>query len=469
MPAITKPATREIIEDFAKEIRKRRAYTAKPSKTVINFRTDIPDGKERDVWRVPIEILRYRKDNGRISSDVEDYEKNVRPLAETDEEDQALLRKFLEDKDPEKTGILRQTILHDGQREPAIITCDGFLINGNRRKMVMEHLHQEFPDKENFSYMKVVILPGPDEDKEGGPPTLLEIEKIENRYQLQSDGKAEYYGFDRALSIRRKIKLGLSLEEQLRDDPQFAGVSKAEIKKAVQKCAQEHLKPLKCVDRYLAQFGRDGQYGTISTGLSDPKGRWQAFIDYSNTYWRVLKNPKKLLELGIEEDEVGTIEEAAFDIIRLRTIPDMPKVHDIMRKLPKYCRTPEGKKAILKISQDVKAILPGEECRDESGDPLRPDEVDAKWAAKNKQAVIQHLKKAALCHDTAKEKETPLELLEAAYKKLKHRDMDLTAIAVADLPKARRLAAKIKGRADELETEIYHYQKKCKKMTRKCR
>jgi len=81
--------------------------------------------------------------------------------------------------------------------------------------------------------MKVVILPGKDSTKEGGPPTLLEIEKIENRYQLQSDGKSEYYGFDRALSIKRKIQIGLSLEDQLRDDPRYAEATDAQLDKAV--------------------------------------------------------------------------------------------------------------------------------------------------------------------------------------------------------------------------------------------
>ena len=226
MAHITQSPTREIVSDFAKEIRTKRRRTVKPSKTVINFRTDIKDGVERDVWRVPIEILRYRKDNGRIASDVLDYEKNVGILHEADEDAQAKIAEFLKHKDPEKTNILRKSLLHDGQREPAIITCDGFLINGNRRKMVMEELRREFPDNQNFEFMKVVILPGPDDPNEGGPPTLLEIESIENRYQLQSDGKSEYYGFDRALSIKRKIEIGLSLEAQLRDDPRFAEVAR---------------------------------------------------------------------------------------------------------------------------------------------------------------------------------------------------------------------------------------------------
>jgi len=467
MGAITKPKARAIIEDFAKEVLEKRMKTAKPSKDVINFRTDIKDGIERPIWRVPIDILRFRKDNGRISSDVMDYEHNVGVLHETDEATQQFIRQFLEQKDPEKTSVLRSSIMHAGQQEPAIITCDGFLINGNRRKMVMDRLQKEFPENSAYAYIKCVILPG--KDDEGGPPTLLEIEKLENRYQLQSDGKSEYFGFDRALSIKRKIDLGLSLEEQLRDDPRYAEATKAQLEKAVKEYEREYLKPLECIDRYLKQFRREGQYRTISTGMSDPQGRWQAFIDYYQTYTQNFMNPKKLIELGIEEDEIGSIEEAAFNIIRIRTIPDMPKVHVIMRDLPKYCRTKEGKREILRIVEEVEPVLAASECVDNKGDPLTPAGVDAKWAAKFSRPIIHHLKKAASKHETLKEKETPLGLLEAAYKKLTHSDMDLGAIGLGDFKKAREFATAIRDRAEELEGEIYRYEKELKKLTDKKR
>ena len=461
MPAMTKPKTREIIDDFAKEIRDKRMQTAKPSKAVINFRTDIKDGIERTIWRVPIEILRYRKDNGRIASDVMDYERNVGILHETDDQAQVEIARFLEQKDPEKTGVLRRSIMQAGQRDPAIITCEGFLINGNRRKMVMDRLHEESPENENFAYMKCVILPGKNE--EGGPPTILEIEKLENRYQLQSDGKSEYYGFDRALSIKRKMDIGLGLEEQLRDDPQYAEATKAALQKAVKDCERDYLRPLECVDRYLKQFRRDGQYRTISGGKGDPEGRWQAFIDYSKTYVSCFSNPKKRIEFSIEEVEIGAIEEAAFGIIRLRTVPEMPKVHMIMRDLHKYCRTKEGKKEIAKIADEVEPVLSSSECFDNNGNPLSPEDIDAKWASRHKQPITYHLKKASKKHETQKEKETPLELLEAAYKKLTHDDMEIKAIAYGDFKKARELAAAIKVRADELESEIYRVDKEFKK------
>ena len=63
-----------------------------------------------------------------------------------------------------------------------------------------EDLYEE-PRRRNMRQW-VVILPGGDD--EGGPPTIKEIEQIENRYQLQSDGKSEYTNFDRAISIQEK-------------------------------------------------------------------------------------------------------------------------------------------------------------------------------------------------------------------------------------------------------------------------
>ena len=467
MPAITQPTTRDIISDFAVEISKRQVTSAKPSKAIINFRNDLVDKFERDIVKVPIDLLRFRKDNGRIASDVIDHENTTGILDEGDEEVQRLLRKFLARKDPEKTEILFKNILHAGQLDPAIVTCDGFLINGNRRKMVMVRLGTEHPNDERFRYINVVILPGMED--EGGPPTLLEIEKLENRYQLQSEGKSEYYGFDRALSIRRKIQIGLSLVEQISDDPQYAGADKPQIDKAIKGIKKKYLDPLDCVDRYLKQFNREGQYHTVSSGMGDREGRWQAFIDYSNTYNTKFSNQNYLLESGIEEDEIGDMEEAAFDVIRLRNVPGMPKVHTIMRDLHKFCGTREGKKELLNIPKKVEPILPIEQLFEdaEQEKPLSREDIDAKWAAGNMQAITFHLKRASKIYESQREKETPIDLLEAALKKLTHKNMDLSSIAMGDYDKARELTAEIQKEASELEHKIYRQKKNLKKLTRK--
>ena len=155
---ISTDETRKVIEDYAEEISIKKREGNKPEDTVIEFRNDRQSGRTRKIYLVPIEILRFRKDNGRIASDVMSYEKINGRLDETLKETQDIVRKFLKEKDEEKNITLKKSILHSGQNEPAIITCDGFLINGNRRKMVIEELFNDpkISDKKNFETMKVV-------------------------------------------------------------------------------------------------------------------------------------------------------------------------------------------------------------------------------------------------------------------------------------------------------------------------
>jgi hypothetical protein len=319
MTKITVDAKREIVDDFAQEIINRRKSPKKPDKGVINFRNEQKDGYQRDIWEVPVKLLRFRKDNGRIASDVLSFERIHGVLKEDTDEAQKKIAEFLAKKDPEKTEDLYQSIKHTGQEQPAIITVDGFLINGNRRKLVLDKLDTDLKNGDTFKFMRVIILPGKLDYDQGGPPTLKEIEQIENRYQLQKDGKAEYYKFDRALSIRMKIEKGMSLEEQLHDDPTFAGLETKEFQKAVKEYENEYLKPLECIDRYLENIDRPRLYDTISTGQSDREGRWQAFLDYSRFYEQ-MKDERKCNALGIKSTDVGKIEDIAFKIIRKREI-----------------------------------------------------------------------------------------------------------------------------------------------------
>jgi len=443
MTKLTTDATREIISDLAKEIKRRAHPGPRPTKTVIDFRTDRKSGRERNVYFVPVELLLYRKNNGRIASDVLSYERNHGKIVEASEEGQSLLRKFLEDKDKEKTEELKRSIEHDDQRDPAIITCDGFLINGNRRKLVFEIIKR---DK-----MKVVILPGEDDLGEGGPPTLKEIEEIENRYQLQSDGKAEYSSFDRALSMKRKIQCGISLEDQLKDDPQYAHLEKKEFDRAVQKVSNEFLRPLECIDRYLDWLNRDGLYNTVSTALGDREGRWQAFLDYYQFVYKKLKDSKELLKLNLREDEVGKVEDVAFKLIRKRDFSEIgPKVHKLMRDLPDLLKSPDAKRELLKINS-IKPDVPKEKQRDAEGKEYDERTIDKIWGAENRQQIFRHLATARNLHDSKSEKETPLRLLEASLAKLTHKDMDPEVVNAFEYEEAMKLTQQIQKAARDLE------------------
>lgn len=450
---ITKSAQREIIEDFAVEIKNRRRIGAKPSKEVVFFRDEHRKQIERDVYEVPTELLRYRKDNGRISSDIFSYERNYGPLTEKSEEAQKVIKSFLEHKDPNKTKELISSIKHSGQRAAAIITSDGFLINGNRRKMSLEKLWDETHD-EQYLWMKVVILPGYGDEKEGGPPTLKEIEQIENRYQLQSEGKSEYYNFDRALSMRRKIELGMSLEEQLRDDPNFSKMSSKDFNKVLKKYEDEFIKPLECIDRYLKYLGREGLYYTVSSGVADRFGRWQAFLDYYNYVYKKLQDKKNLIKFGIDEEETGNIEEIAFKIIRKKDFKGH-KAHKIMRDFLKLLKNDEAKKELFELL-DIDMNL------DDESDETDEKKKDQIWGKRYSSKFHKHVNNAIKIYEHEKECETPLTLLESALKKLEHENMIPEAVNIHDIPQAMKLSEKIKKVADDLKSLFYVLMKQNK-------
>lgn len=449
---ISTDAERKIIDDFAKEIKAKAERGANPEKAVIEFRNDRKRGKagERDLYLVPVKLLRFRKDNGRLASDISSYERLNGLLDETQEETQEIIRQFLKDKDEENNLKLKKSIEHSGQNEPAIITSDGFLINGNRRKMILEELRIET--------MKVVILPGTGD--EGGPPTIKEIEQIENRYQLQSDGKSEYTNFDRAISIQRKIRNGMSLREQLLDDPTHVGLTEKEFNNVIKKYQDEFLGPLECIDRYLGNLDRSELYDNISEGRNDREGRWYSFIDYYKVY-KQLQDEKRRTELGVEDDEVGDIEDVAFKIIRQKDFPDY-KTHEVIRKLPKILKKGgTAKKELMKI-QTASSFLKGNYI---DGD--EPKIIDKHWAKENGPLIIGRVKEAIRRLDHEEEIEGPLTLLDEALKKLNHKDMISENLDIHKVDEAFRKTKQIQERAHELEKEFWEHKQKAKKLLNK--
>ena len=266
------------------------------------------------------------------------------------------------------------------------------------------------------------------------------------------------------ISSWRKKDSGLenSLEEQLKDDPNFIDLTPRKFKQAMKKIENEYLGPLECVDNYLSMLGRDGLYDTVSKGRVDREGRWQAFIDYHKSVYQKLADKKKLVEMGIDENEVGRIEDVAFKIIRKREIPTMGKVHQIMRSLPKWLSNPDAKKELLRIS-NIDNELPEEETVNKDGEELDPTTIDKFWGERNKTEITKHIEVAKKFFDYNQISETPLTLLEAALKKLKHEKMELKSIQVSDQSQAKVLISGIRERIKEIEHEFYQVGKRLKK------
>jgi hypothetical protein len=326
--------------------------------------------------------------------------------------------------------------------------------------MILEELFKETQDKK-YETMKVVILPG--KEDEGGPPTIIEIEEIENRYQLQKDGKSEYTNFNWAVSTQRKMDSGYSLERQMKDDSSFAHLPPKEFQQKVDEVNENFLYPLKCVDNYLESLGREKLYNSIAEGKADKDGRWYSFIDYYKYVYKKLKDEKNRIKLGIEEDEIGEIEDVAFKIIRQKDFKGFLKAHMVMRKIPSILENREAKKELMKIGENT-IELTKEETKECNGDIKL---LDNRWAKKNDNLIIGQVRKAVRIIDRDKEIETPLTLLVGALKKLNHENMIPKNLDPFKIEEAMKINKEIQTRLDELETEFDHLRYEFKKLLKK--
>lgn len=79
-----------------------------------------------------------------------------------------------------------------GQQEPAVITADGVLINGNRRAAALRSLYME-DDRQAAHYIRCLVLPS--------DATHTELVDLETELQIARDFKQEYGWINEALLI----------------------------------------------------------------------------------------------------------------------------------------------------------------------------------------------------------------------------------------------------------------------------
>lgn len=439
---LSKDRIREPIQDFVDLIKQETESGATPTKWVLNFRDWQLDNKEVEVYKIKHSHLRFRKDNGRIASDVESYEIMEGPLQEESEYAQNKLREFLEAKSPDRIKQLMSLLRHTGQLEPAIITCDGFLVNGNRRKLAIEKLYEE-TKSDKFLTLKIVVLPD--------NATIKEIEQVENRYQYHSDGKEEYTNFDKALSIRRKERNGISLEVQLLDDPEYYNLTSRQRTFRLNKVRTEYLGTLECIDSYLSNLGREGMYRNVAEGPGDRDGRWEAFMTFNKSVFSKLSKPRERATLNVQESEVGKVVDAAFKIIRKRELKT-GRLNDIMRKFPKMLQDQKAKKEVLKLAEDPMELTKEEITRD--GTVVDEREQDKIWGGKFGSGIINQVKKAKTIVEAQDDRERPLDILRAALKKLDHDELDLGDINLYEIEDAMKIVGQIQGAADGIYSQL---------------
>jgi len=158
---------------------------------------------------------------------------------------------------------LEQLLDMEGQRDPLVLTFDGYVINGNRRLAILREL-------DNVTHIDAVVLPSDADAKD--------ISALEMNLQMAEDGKAEYNWLDSLLTVEANIsEIGFTEEEVAREMGCWV--------KTIQLLRHE----LDLVNRYLQERGHPGEHFLV-------EGDKQAFETLAKAH-RDAEDPAKQANL----------------------------------------------------------------------------------------------------------------------------------------------------------------------------
>jgi len=194
------------------------------------------------IYRFQLDDLAYNKANGRIKAEVLEKEAELgRILNQFDDIDKKTIREILLSIRRDENDKIKEDLRKNTQIFPGIITVDGVVINGNRRKALLEELFEETND-EKYRYLDVHILPS--------DITKSELWLIEAGIQLSAPQQLDYSPVNHLLKLREGVNSGLNVPQMA---SRIYGVSQEQL--------AGDLKRLDLIDEYLGDFlGKEGKY-----------------------------------------------------------------------------------------------------------------------------------------------------------------------------------------------------------------
>ena len=246
------------------------------------------------IYRFQLDDLAYNKANGRIKAEVLEKEAELgRILNQFDDNDKKILREILLSIRRDENDKIKEDLRKNTQIFPGIITVDGVVINGNRRKALLEELFEETND-EKYRYLDIHILPS-DINKS-------ELWLIEAGIQLSAPQQLDYSPINHLLKLREGINSGLTMPQMA---SRIYGVSEEQL--------TSDLKRLDLIDGYLTDFlGKEGKYYLV-------KNLNEHFINLCNILdWAERPRGAVRRDWAPNKDDINELKLVGFYYIRMR-------------------------------------------------------------------------------------------------------------------------------------------------------
>jgi len=196
------------------------------------------------VHKVDLSLLEYNRHNGRLETEMQSF------LSEHDVDDtdynreiHELIELLLWTDAENRNKATKADLALKGQQNPAIVTADGVIIDGNRRTMLLNKLNRE--TGQNY-HLEAVILPDSYADDEKAIVTL------ETQYQMGEDAKVDYGPLEKYLHAKRLHK---SIGLPVKTVAELMGVTEGKI--------EQYLAIMDLMDDYLDHVGCPGIYNML--------------------------------------------------------------------------------------------------------------------------------------------------------------------------------------------------------------
>jgi hypothetical protein len=364
------------------------------------------------VYSLSIDDLAFNKANGRIKAEVLEKETELaRSLSPESPQDQKLIGTILLSIRKDENEKIREDLRKNGQMRPGIITCDGIVINGNRRKALLQDLYGETGETK-YKQIDVQVLPS--------DITKAELWLIEAGIQMSAPQQLDYSPINNLLNWRDGVLGGLKIDDMA---ARIYGVSKESI--------ESDLDRLDLIDEYLKDFLRKPDRYYLVRALNEH------FIDLQDILnWA--KRPRGNVPMNWKPDASDLNElklvgfyyiRIKFPHLRVRELRDLFVTAESWNEAKKVLQLdvelPEEERDTLKAALTVKEADggEGETTAEETTFTTTVEEVDiqeeAAWREKSESTLRNFYENAKEQKQIIKDSQRPLALANRALKMLR--------------------------------------------------
>jgi hypothetical protein len=353
--------------------------------------------KHLSVFRVEISVPVFRLENGRTIRGLQEY-KHENPMS----------AKALEDKSSAESQEIIQSVLlkmvaeenlinilaDEGQRDPLILTRQGYVLNGNRRLAAMRKLSKDSKHAKDFQNVDVIVLPQLDE---------VELSSIEMRLQMAIEGKAKYNWVDELLVIQKNIKELKMTMEQVRVAMRTT-IPSIKKKLLMYELVSEYLAYMSKQGLFFSVTGDEQAFKTLTQGMVRFQKRLDLQSELKLQAFEIIKRKPKHKSIHLQIIDVTN---SVADSQSLSVTGPTNKVNStgplggIAASTPQKPVTPMSDDAFSRLQQDLANHAKGAALKKETNKQLENAEIaltmvkqiNVELARNNREKVVEILKK----------------------------------------------------------------------------